>query len=256
MKKILACGTVVGCMAMASVASANVKSVELFAGRMSMPSSCFVQVDLVTVEENMFNGQEKLRFGDQEVGTFQPLLQKNVTLSPGKSVLFGSQAFAQEVGLQPDITLADGVCETLGPNLELSLFGSFGDLAAALTTPNDFPALTVVGALLRIDLELQSYKVKSLTGEKEIGNTSGSSSGGSSSGESSSGGGSSSSSGGASGGTSSGESASGGTTAPAAEDDGGCSVTAGATGATAPGTFAVGGIALAAAALRRRRSKH
>lgn len=226
-------------------ASANVSKVGLVAGRLSKPESCFVQVDLETVEQDLFNGQEKLQVGTTEIGSFAPLLTSGTTLSAGKSVLFGSPSFNDEAKIAPDISITDEQCAQLAPDANLSFVGSFGPIAGEFLLPIDFDALTVVGIALLIHLETESYKVKSLEGEKTIGPFGDESSGNeSSSGETSSGG--TNSSGGASSGDLS-------TSAPSSSD-GSCSVVGGAIGFTHAGAMGLGAAAFGMLLAARRRS--
>jgi hypothetical protein len=197
----------------AGTASANVSSVKLFAGRLATPESCFVQVDVEVDEQDKQNGQESLAVGDTDFGTWTALVSANKKIAAGKSVLYGSSAFATEAGITPDIEVPGSACAKMTPKTVLNFNGSFGPVAGTLTIPDDFSELQVVGELLLIHLESESYRVKSLEAEKEIGGAS-SSSGASSSGESSSGG---ASSGGVEGVSSSGSS-------PTPSDDGGCQI--------------------------------
>lgn len=238
--------TTLASLAFAGTASANVSSVKLFAGRLATPESCFVQVDIEVDEQDLQNGEEVLLVGDASFGTFAALVNANKKIAAGKSVLYGSSAFATEAGITPDIEVPGTDCAKIAPNAVLSFNGSFGPVAGTLTIPNDFSALQIVGDLLLIHLESQEYKVKSLEAEKSIGPFGGgaSSSGGSSSGGSSSGG---SSSGGASSGTTPGAAV----PPPSSSDDSSCALGHRPRGFA--GVLAVLGLALAAAARRRVR---
>jgi hypothetical protein len=245
MNKIAFLGPIVAVGLLAATpASANVNQVALFAGRLSAPEACFVQVDLKAVESNLFNGQEKLKVGTAE-WTFSSLTGTRQNLMPGQSVLFGSEKFKTESGATPDITVPDADCAKLVGGITLSFLGSFGPEAGNLAIPQEFSELDVVGLALLLHLESQEYKVKSLTGEKTLGTTGGgggaSSSGGSSGTTSSSGSPSTSTSGGAQ-----------PTQPPAASDDS-CSVHA--AGQAPLGLLPIAGVlvALASLGLRRRR---
>ncbi len=248
-KPVLTAVAVLATMTVATTASANVSKVDLFVARLATPASCFVQVDLKTVEQNMFNGQEKLRVGSEDLGTFGPLQSAGKSIAVGKSVLFGSPAFATETGITPDISITDESCAKVAPKAAVELQGSFGPVAGTLTLPDDFSELDVVGLALLVHLENEPYKVRWLDGEKEIGSAGGSSTssgaaGGSSSGAAASSSGATSSTGGTS-------------TVPASpgpSSDSSCTIARGAPGG-AGSVVAALGLALCAGALVRRRPR-
>jgi hypothetical protein len=251
LKQVLTAVAALATMTIATTASANVSKVDLFVARLGTPASCFVQVDLKTVEQNMFNGQEKLRVGADELATFAPLQSAGKSIAVGKSVLFGSPAFATETGITPDISITDENCAKVAPKAAVELQGSFGPVAGSLTLPDDFSALDVVGLALLVHLEDESYKVKWLDGEKEIGKAGGSSTSSGATGSSSSGATSSGATASSTGGPSSAGSTANG---PSGSDDGSCTIARRAPGS--PGSVAfVGGLALGAGALVRRRSR-
>lgn len=156
---------------LAGPASADVSKVGLVVGRLATPQSCFVQVDVQTDAENKQNGQEKLLVGDTNLGTWASLVSAGKSIAVGKSVLYGSAAFATEAGITPDITVPDASCEKIAPNAVLTFNGSFGPVAGTVTLPADFSALDVVGLALSLHLDSQTYTVKSLSTEKSIGTT-------------------------------------------------------------------------------------
>lgn len=248
MKRTLASLLALSAFAWSVTASANVNKTELVVGRLSKPEACFVQIDLKAVEMNLFNGQEKLRVGTTDVTTFAPLQAAGKSVAVGKSVLVGSEAFKTEASFEPDITVADAMCRNMVGGALVEMLGSFGPVSGELKLRDDFSELDVVGAALLLHLETESYKVKSLAGEKEIGKIGGSSSGTSGA----------TSSGGTSGGTSSGGTSgttSGSTAPPPAEgSDGGCAIRRSNDSAPAWGST-IAMIALAVATrLRRRRA--
>ena len=252
MKRIVELATFVGVMALSSAASANVSKVDVFAGRLAEIQSCFFQLRIAAVEQNMFNGQEKVKVGDQEIGTFAPLQSAGTTsLKVGDNILFGSDKFKAEVGFTPDIMIPDAACELLEPGATVKVDGSFGPTAGELPLPAEFSELDVVGMALLIHLESEKFKLQSLTGEKEIGGPSGGTTSG----------------GTTSGGTTSGGTTSGGPTTPgtsggtppagsAGGGDDSCAVTAaGAPSTTGSSLFAIGVLSVVSAlALRRRRN--
>lgn len=249
MKRTLAALLALSAFAWSVTASANVNKTELVIGRLSKPEACFVQIDLKAVEMNLYNGQEKLRVGTTDVTTFAPLQAAGKSVAVGKSVLVGSESFKTEAAFEPDITVADAMCRNFVGGALVEMLGSFGPVSGELKLRDDFSELDVVGAALLLHLETESYRVKSLAGEKEIGKTGGSSSGTS---------GTTSSGGTTSGGTSSGGTSgtTGGTSAPppAEGSDGGCTI--GRTNDSAPAwgsTFAILALAVGAR-LRRRRA--
>lgn len=238
--------TMLASLTAAGTASANVRAVKLFAGRLATPESCFVQVDVEVDEQDMQNGQETLVVGDTDLGTWAALVNAKKKIAAGKSVLYGSSSFATEAGITPDIEVPGSACAKIAPKAALNFNGSFGPVAGTLTIPDDFSELQVVGELLLVHLESESYRVKSLEAEKEIGGAS-SSSGEPSSGESSSG---QPSSGGSSSGGAEGGGSSGSTTTPS--DDGGCQIGGARSGLAAPWALGLLTIVLGFVARRRR----
>ncbi|MBS2013980.1 MAG: hypothetical protein JST00_13910 [Deltaproteobacteria bacterium] len=248
MKRMLSGLLAIAAFGWSVTAAANVNKTELFVGRLSKPESCFVQIDLKAVEMNLFNGQEKLRVASKDVTTFAPLQTAGKSLAVGKSVLVGSEAFKTEAAIEPDITIGDATCRDFVAGALVEMLGSFGPVSGELKLRDDFSELDVVGLALLVHLESESYRVKSLGGEKEIGKTAGSSSGTSGTSSGTTSGGASSS------GASSGTSGTASTPPPAAgSSDSGCAV--GRPNDSAPtGGAAIATIALAVGArLRRRR---
>lgn len=77
----LAAGLLTTALTVAGRASANVRSVKLFAEHLATPESCFVQVDVGADEQDMQNGQETLVVGDTTFETWTA--QVSITHSGG-----------------------------------------------------------------------------------------------------------------------------------------------------------------------------
>jgi len=248
MKRLVAVAVLFVTLSLSFQARANAKEATITAGRLSVIQACFIVLTLKTVEQNMFNGQEKVNVDATAVATFAPLMAKTTTLKAGDNVLVGSPKFASETGITPDVSMTDANCELVKPSAKIAYVGSFGPVGGEITLPSDFATMSVFAQTL-IALQSTSFIVKWLGGEKSIGGagttSGGSSSGGSSSGGSSSGG-SSSGGTGTSGGTS-------GTTAPASSSDSSCSI--GRVGGQGPrGLAATALLALVVLGARRRRA--
>lgn len=146
------------------VASANVTDVAVRVALLDAPEECAVEVEVESVEGDLFNGNEALQFNGMTVATFSPLLSSRSNISSGTRILFGSPAFRAAVGAETDIDLTDEDCATLEAGTEVGFLGSFGPEAASLTLPSGFSLrkfvdpsgtltdLEVVGVLLRNSL--------------------------------------------------------------------------------------------------------
>jgi len=96
-------------------------------------AACAVNIQVLSIVNNQFNGSEALLFGNLEVATLAALLLLAVTITANSFILFASPAFQALTGIEPDVPITDGDCALLQSGNEVSFTGSFGATIAAVT---------------------------------------------------------------------------------------------------------------------------
>lgn len=174
MKKILVSLTIFTFLFLPLRSYGNISEVRIQRIVLLTAVACAVNLQVLNIVGNQFNGSETLFFGNTAVGNLLALVGI-ATIINDSFLLFASPSFEQSEGITADVQISDADCALMQAGSEISFVGSFGATIAAVTILAGFIFNFAMVFLLStngydiFDLALFSLLINSLVAEVIIG---------------------------------------------------------------------------------------